>query len=156
MATTRVIQIRLDHQSVAVNVFLVIHVEIRMERGHPVYPRSEIMARKPVEWLGDSRAAVRGFSPDARRRIGQELDLVQKGEAPADWKAMPSVGLGVNEIRVRVDGAYRVIYVAKFAEAVYVLHAFQKKSRKTARLDVELARQRYRTLIRDRKQWGRS
>jgi phage-related protein len=110
------------------------------------------MARKPVVWLGDSLLAVRGFAPAARRRAGQELGLVQAGDAPADWKAMPSVGLGVNEIRVRADGAYRVLYVAKFAEAVYVLHAFQKKSRRTARLDVELARQRYRNLIRDRKQ----
>jgi phage-related protein len=95
---------------------------------------------------------VRGFAFDARRRVGQELGLVQAGETPADWKAMPGIGSGVNEIRVRADGAYRVIYVAKFAESVYVLHAFQKKSRKTPRLDVELARQRYRTLIRDRKQ----
>ncbi|TAK84775.1 MAG: type II toxin-antitoxin system RelE/ParE family toxin [Betaproteobacteria bacterium] len=110
------------------------------------------MARKPVVWLGDSLPAVRAFPPDARRRAGQELGLVQAGEAPADWKAMPSIGLGVNEIRVRAGGAYRLIYVAKFVEAVYVLHAFQKKSRRTARLDVELARQRYRTLIRDRKQ----
>ena len=58
----------------------------------------------------------------------------------------------MHEIRVRAGGAYRLIYVAKFAEAIYVLHAFQKKSRKTPRLDVELAKQRYRTLIRDRKQ----
>ena len=123
-----------------------------MEGGRPVYPRSEIMARKPVVWLGDSLHAVRGFAADGRRRAGQELGLVQAGEAPTDWKTMPSIGLGVNEIRVRAGGAYRVIYVAKFAEAVYVLHAFQKKSRRTARLDVELARQRYRTLIRDRKQ----
>jgi len=110
------------------------------------------MAWKPVEWLGNSRAAVRGFPADARRRVGQELGLVQAGEAPTDWKAMPGIGLGVNEIRVRAGDAYRVVYVAKFAEAVYVLHAFQKKSRSTARLDVELARQRYKTLIRDRKQ----
>jgi phage-related protein len=143
---------KFDRQRFAVNAGLSIHVEVDMEGGRPGYPKTEIMTRKPVEWLGDSRAAVRGFPPDARRRVGQEIDLVQAGEAPADWKPMPSIGLGVNEIRVRTGGAYRVIYIAKFAEAVYVLHAFQKKSRGTARLDVELARQRYRTLIRDRKQ----
>ncbi len=121
-----------------------------MAGGRPVYPRSEIIARKPVVWLGDSLSAVRRFPPEPRRRAGQELSLVQAGEAPADWKSMPGIGLGVNEIRVRAGGAYRVIYVAKFAEAVYVLHAFEKKSRKTARLDVELARQRYRNLVRER------
>ena len=70
---------------------------------------------------------------------------------------MPTVGLGVNEIRVRMGGAYRVIYVAKFVEAVYVLHAFQKTSRKTARSDIELARRRFRSLIQDRTQrWPKS
>lgn len=76
---------------------------------------------------------------------------MQAGEAPVDAKAMPSIGSGVNEIRVRAGGAYRVIYVAKFAEAVYVLHAFQKKSRRTPRIDVELAKQRYRALITERR-----
>ena len=107
---------------------------------------------KPVVWLGNSLARLREFAPQAMRRAGQELRLVQAGEAPDDWKPMPSVGLGVNEIRVRVGGAYRVIYVAKFADAVYVLHAFQKKSRKTGRLDIELARQRYKTLAKERTQ----
>ena len=65
---------------------------------------------------------------------------------------MPSVGLGVNELRVRVCDVYRVIYVAKFAEAIYVMHAFHKKTRKTARLDMELARRRFRTLIEMRRQ----
>ena len=83
---------------------------------------------------------------------GTQLGRVQLGEEPTDWKPMPSVGLGVKEIRVRTGGAYRLIYVAKFLEAIYVLHAFQKKSRKTARADIELARLRFRTLIRDRRQ----
>lgn len=107
---------------------------------------------KPVVWFGDSLARVREFSPDARREAGYQLGLVQAGEEPSDWKPMPSVGLGVYEIRVRASEAYRVVYVAKFAEAVYVLHAFEKKSRKTGRLDIELARQRFRRLIRERKE----
>lgn len=84
--------------------------------------------------------------------MGIQLGRVQLGEAPADWKPMPSVGLGVSEIRVRVGGAFRLIYMAKFVEAIYVLHAFQKKSRKTARADIDLARLRFRALIRDRRQ----
>ena len=105
---------------------------------------------KPVVWLGDSLAEVRSFVPQARWRTGQELRRVQAGQLPMDWKPMPGIGPGVNELRVRAGGAYRVLYLAKFAEAVYVLHAFEKKSRKTARLDIELARQRYRNLVRER------
>jgi phage-related protein len=121
-----------------------------MEGGRPVYPRSEIISVKPVVWLGDSLTRVRSFVPEARWRAGQQLRRVQVGGLPIDWKPMPGIGPGANELRVRAGGAYRVIYVAKFAEAVYVLHAFEKKSRKTARLDMELARQRYRNLVRER------
>jgi phage-related protein len=106
---------------------------------------------KLVVWLGDSRFRVREFSPDAMHEAGVQLGRVQLGKDPVDWKPMPSVGLGVREIRVRVGGVFRVIYVAKFLEAVYVLHAFQKKSRKTAQADIELARHRFRTLIRERR-----
>ena len=77
-------------------------------------------------------------------RAGYELFMVQVGREPADWKPMPSVGPGACEIRVRdVSGAFRVVYVARFADAVYVLHAFQKKTPKTALRDLELARNRY-------------
>ena len=107
---------------------------------------------KPVVWLADSQEQLAAFAPDARRVAGFELWEVQQGKEPSDWKPMPTVGLGVNEIRVRVGAAYRVLCIAKFAEAVYVLHAFQKKSRKTPKLDIELARTRFRTLIQDRKQ----
>ena len=107
---------------------------------------------KPVVWLGDSLSCVRDFAPDARNEAGHQLGLVQAGEEPSDWKPMPTVGLGVNEIRVRVGGAFRVIYMAKFAEAVYVLHAFEKKSRKTARTDIKLARHRFTKLVQERRQ----
>jgi phage-related protein len=105
---------------------------------------------KPLEWLGDSRDRVRGLASDGRHEVGAQLGRVQLGLEPEDWKPMPSVGIGVNEIRVRAGGAIRAIYVAKFAEAIYVLHVFQKKSRKTSRLDIELARVRYRRLFRER------
>ena len=107
---------------------------------------------KPVAWLGDSYARVKAFDPPARHEIGLQLMLVQLGEEPTDWKPMGSIGTGVAEIRVLVGNAHRLIYVAKFAEAVYVLHAFQKKSRKTSRLDIELARLRFRRLIRERRE----
>lgn len=107
---------------------------------------------KRVEWLGDSLERVREFPGIAKHETGYQLERVQAGKEPADWKPMPSIGLGVNEIRVRLKGTFRLIYVAKFQEAVYVLHAFEKKSRKTIRADIELARNRFRTLVQERKQ----
>jgi len=107
---------------------------------------------KRIVWLGDSLARLREFAAEASHEAGYQLERVQAGKEPADWKPMPSVGLGVNELRVRVAGAFRVIYIAKFAEAVYVLHAFQKKSQKTARTDIELARKRFTALIKERRQ----
>ena len=109
------------------------------------------MPRKPVTWLGDSRQAVKDFPPITRQRTGRQLARVQEGLEPDSWKPMPSIGLGVNEIRVREGGAFRVIYVAKFPEAVYVLHAFQKKARKTPKADVDLARKRFRDLVQERR-----
>lgn len=107
---------------------------------------------KPVTWLGDSRDRVRDFPDEGRRAAGFELWEVQQGKEPSDWKPMPSVGLGVNEIRVRVNGAFRVIYVAKFREAVYVLHAFEKKAQKTPKPDIDIARKRFRMLVQERRQ----
>jgi len=106
---------------------------------------------KPVDWLGDSLARLREFPRHAMREAGHQLELVQDGREPKDWKPMRTIGAGVNELRIRAGGAFRVIYVANFAEAIYVLHAFEKKSRRTALLDVELARGRFRNLIRTRR-----
>lgn len=87
-----------------------------------------------------------------RREAGYQLERLQAGKEPTDWKPMSSIGIGVNEIRVRDDsGAFRMIYLAKFAEAVYVLHAFQKKARKTTKADIDLARRRFRALVEERK-----
>ena len=107
---------------------------------------------KPIIWLADSKDRLSEFPDEARSVTGFELWEVQQGKEPSDWKPMPSVGLGVQEIRVRAGGAFRIFYVAKFAEAVYVLHALQKKSRKTPNPDIELARTRFWDLIRERKQ----
>jgi phage-related protein len=110
------------------------------------------MASKPLIWLGDSLERVREFAAMARKEIGFELWEVQQGMQPSDWKPMRPIGPGVQELRVRAGSSYRVIYIATFREAVYVLHAFEKQSRKAAKPDVELARVRFRALTQDRNQ----
>lgn len=104
------------------------------------------MADKPITWLGSSLADVRAFPDLARRYTGYQLSLVQQGQDPTDWKPMPKVGPGVREIRLHTGREHRVLYLAQFAEAVYVLHAFEKKTRTTRRADIELARRRLRKL----------
>ena len=105
---------------------------------------------KQLRWLGDSLEEVKGFSDDAKRSAGHQLGLVQAGLDPLDWKPMESVGAGVKEIRIRVETSYRVLYVAKFNEAVYVIHAFVKKTQKTSRRDIDLSAERYKALVRAR------
>jgi phage-related protein len=105
------------------------------------------MAFKPVTFHGDSLDRLRDFPEDARREAGYELYQVQKGLDPSDWKPMPTIGAGVREIRIRDGlGAYRVIYIATLADAIHVLHVFQKKSQKTAQRDLALAAARLRAL----------
>lgn len=101
-----------------------------------------------MRWLGDSLDAAKDFSDEAKREAGHQLGRVQEGHEPSDWKPMETVGTGVREIRIRVEKAYRVLYVAKFSGAIYVLHAFEKKTRKT---DLDLASNRYRQLVNERK-----
>ena len=102
---------------------------------------------KPTRFLGTARRDLAAFPELARRQAGYELFMVQVGREPADFKPLPTVGSGACEIRIRdAAGAFRVVYVAKFEEAVYVLHAFQKKTRKTSQADIELAVQRYRLI----------
>ncbi len=95
---------------------------------------------KGIEFLGTSLKMVREFPAPAKREAGHQLDRVQHGLDPTDWKPMQSVGRGVREIRIQHEGQYRVIYVASFEENVYVLYAFQKKTRKTDRQDLDAAR----------------
>jgi phage-related protein len=104
---------------------------------------------KPVVFLGDSVERLRAFPEGARRDAGFQLDRVQRGLDPDDWKPMATIGPGVREIRVRdASGAYRVVYVASLAEAVYVLHAFQKKTQRTSPRDLALAQSRLQELKR--------
>lgn len=107
---------------------------------------------KPVRFLGDALKCLRDFPEDARQDAGYQLDKVQRGEQPDDFKPMPTIGKGVEEIRVRDDsGAYRVVYTARLAAAVYVLHAFQKKTQTTSKHDIEVAKARYSELMKGRK-----
>src|SRR6185295_11619590 len=104
---------------------------------------------KAVVFLGDSLSNLRAFPDRARRDAGFQLDRVQRGLDPDDWKPMQTVGRGVREIRVRdASGAFRVVYVATFAEAIYVLHAFAKKTQRTSPRDLALAQSRFRKLKR--------
>jgi phage-related protein len=110
------------------------------------------MSEKPVIWLGDSRERIRAFPEDVRMIAGFQIWRVQRGREPNDWKPMPSVGLGVQEIRIRTGAEHRVLYVARFAEAIYVLHAFEKRTRRTPKDALDLAGQRLRALINRRTQ----
>jgi phage-related protein len=101
---------------------------------------------KALRFVGSSLDDLRDFPAEARRQAGFDLYAIQRGSEPSDWKSMPDIGSGVREIRIRVLGEWRVIYVARFAGAVYVLHAFQKKTQKTRQEDIELARRRYRQI----------
>lgn len=105
---------------------------------------------KPVEFRGSALVDLRAFPVSARREAGYQLDQVQQGGEADDWKPMNTVGQGVREIRIRDEaGAFRVIYVAKFARALYVLHCFQKKTPKTSKTDIDLAAKRYRDLLKE-------
>ena len=103
-----------------------------------------------MSWLGSSLEDLRAFPEDARRAAGYQLGRVQQGLLPTDWKPMATVGSGVVEIRVHTRVEHRVFYVAKFAEAVYVLHAFEKRTRQTPQPEIALAKKRFADLIRRR------
>jgi len=100
------------------------------------------MTEKLIVWVGSALEDLRGFPPDARRRAGLELLTVQRGGVPSSWKPMPSVGAGVIEIRISTGQEHRVLYVSKFEEAIYVLHAFEKKTQKTSRHGIQLGANR--------------
>ncbi len=107
---------------------------------------------KPIIFQGTALSDLRAFPTAARREAGFQLDRIQAGKEPDDWKPMATVGSGVQEIRIRdASGAFRVIYVAKFESAIYVLHCFQKKTQKTSRGDLELATLRMKDLMKELK-----
>ncbi len=105
---------------------------------------------KLLKFRGSALSDLRAFPNSARREAGYQLDKVQNEQTPTDWKPMTTVGKGVLEIRIRDEaGAFRVIYIAKFADAIYVLHCFQKKTQKTSKTDLDLAAKRYGDLMKE-------
>jgi phage-related protein len=103
---------------------------------------------KPVHFLGDSLKRLRAFPRDARHDAGQQINKVQQGQQPDDFKSMPTIGRGVEELRIWDEtGTYRVVFTARLPEAIYVLHAFQKKSQATSNSDIVIAQRRYAQLM---------
>jgi len=103
--------------------------------------------QKDIIWMGSSKNDLRTFPREALREAGFQLGQVQFGLEPDDWKPLDQVGTGTKEIRIRdKDGIYRVLYVAKFEEAIYVLHCFQKKTESTSKIDKDIAKARYRAI----------
>jgi phage-related protein len=109
-----------------------------------------MMGLRPIEFRGSALEDLRAFPQAARRATGFQLDQVQRGRDPDDWKPMNGIGAGVKEIRIRESaGAFRVLYLARFEDAIYVLHCFQKKTQKTRKADLDLAGRRYRDLMKE-------
>jgi phage-related protein len=113
------------------------------------------MPDKPLIWLGSSRRDIRAFPALVRRLAGFQLRRVQQGFEPDDWKSMQAVGPGVREIRVHIAGAHRVFYLATRADAIYVLHAFEKKTQTTSANDLRTGRERFRAVAKLRQQHGK-
>ncbi|MDP1605922.1 MAG: type II toxin-antitoxin system RelE/ParE family toxin [Rhodocyclaceae bacterium] len=105
---------------------------------------------KELRFRGNSLDDLRKFPALAMREVGYQMDKVQNGKEPTDWKPMETVGAGVKEVRIQDEvGAFRVIYLAKLADAVYVLHCFQKKTPQTSEKDIKLARKRFKDLVKE-------
>ena len=105
---------------------------------------------KPIVWAGSALEDLRRFPEKVRSRAGYQLRRIQEGLEPGDWRPMPLVGVGVLEIRIRTGREHRILYVTKFEEAIYVLHAFEKKTQRTAISDLDLAKRRFSEVLRYR------
>ncbi|MFM0741309.1 type II toxin-antitoxin system RelE/ParE family toxin [Paraburkholderia xenovorans] len=107
---------------------------------------------KEIRWMGSSYRDLLEFPEEPRRLAGFQLSKIQAGLDPDDWKPFDSIGAGTREIRIKeTDGIYRVMYVTKFVEALYVLHCFRKKTQKLGPHDRKIAETRYRAILNDRK-----
>jgi len=107
---------------------------------------------KEIRWVGTSYEDLLDFPDDPRREAGFQLGKVQAGLEPDDWKPFEAVGAGTREVRIRSsDGIFRVMYMAKFEEAIYVIHFFQKKTQTTSARDKEIATARFRAIVRNRR-----
>ena len=107
---------------------------------------------KDLFWVGSAREDLTDFPDDARREAGHQLHRVQMGLEPDDWKPMPSVGPGTYEIRIHSAVEHRVFYVAKFAEGIYVLHAFEKKTQRTRQADLDIGKECLQAVLAERRE----
>lgn len=125
-----------------------------------MHQRPQPASPKRLRWIGAAYRELVDFTDEARRAAGYNLKLVQNGVLPEDWKPMETVGPGTHELRVTTGASgsvqHRVFYVAKFDEAVYVLHAFEKKTRTTPQHDLEIGRARYAEMLRIRRERSRT
>ena len=131
---------------------MALSIKLRHTCLKPSRSTFNLMLDKPIYWIGTSKEDIAKFPSDAKKKAGFQLRAVQKGDSPTDFKPMSIVGKGVEEIRIKTGEAYRIFYVARFPEAVYVLHAFNKKVQKTSKKDIVIGKQRYQTMIEFRKQ----
>lgn len=106
---------------------------------------------KQIIWLGNTHQIIKNYPDNAKQEIGYNLDKIQRGLDPTDWRPMASIGSGTKEIRIHLENEYRVLYLAKFQEAIYILHTFTKKTQQTSKKDIELAKQRYKEILEMRK-----
>jgi phage-related protein len=117
----------------------------------PAKPKPELKP-KPVEFRGTALDDLKDFPTAARKEAGHQIDQVQNGRDPDDWKPMGTVGAGVREIRVHEGkDQFRALYVTKLGDKIYVLHCFQKKTQQTSQSDVDIAAKRYRELVKELK-----
>ncbi len=107
---------------------------------------------KRVIWIGSAKKDLRQqFSRMARKEAGYQIYRLQEGCDPKDWKLLRGIGPGVREIRIHAENEYRIIYVAQFEEALYILHSFVKKTQRTSQRDLELARERLNQVLKERR-----
>jgi len=102
---------------------------------------------KKIIWLGNTHETIKSYPDIIRQEAGYNLDKVQRGMNPYDWKPMSLIGLGVKEIRIHEKNEYRILYVTRFEESIYVLHVFEKKTDQTSMRDINLARKRYKEIL---------
>ena len=105
-----------------------------------------IVLMKRIIWLGSSYNDLLDFSKSVKQMAGYNLDKLQRGQEPKDWKPMSSIGAGVKELRIHCENEYRVIYLAQNSDGIYILHAFVKKSQKTSQKDIDLAKKRFKEI----------
>lgn len=103
---------------------------------------------RKVVFEGNTLKTIRQLPDDVRHRSGYEIDRIQRGKEPENWKPFSTIGQGAREIRIQVDRQYRIIYIAKFEDKVHVLHVFEKKTQKTRKSDIEIAKNRLKEVIR--------